>query len=455
MAGWIGDKLVQELSQGKEKLIHVPSNFGLYKEKSRIVKQVLAEYDPHLKAYSLDEAYMDLGPYLALKLTKGWSHEQIVQSLSQTEQEQSNKECEWTDSQAILASFSSSQCIETAREILQSMRQAVFSATGGLTCSAGLAPNFLLAKIASDKNKPNGQCLVGPDHESDVIPFLHPLPVRKVGGIGRVTEKILQAFGIQSVADMYQRRALVRFLFKPASAGNLLRASLGCSSRDGAKEDDNNEDEEETGQKGISRERTFQSGKPLTEIYAKLEDIAHLLAADMSAKNLQARTVTVKVKLHTFDVLSRSKSLARGVFVHEAADLVSLSTEILRGIRSDYTGSQFSVRLLGIRCTNFKTEGDLATGTFRVEDYFRSTPEKKPSKAQRSLDFFFSESKVGAASTGSEEKDEAEEKVVCPVCQQASFASNDNVGLNRHIDVCLGPSQPAKKKKRKLSDFWT
>ena len=115
---------------------------------------------------------------------------------------------------------------------------------------------------------------MGPDHESDVIPFLYPLPVRKVGGIGRVTEKTLQAFGIHTVQDMYQQRALVRFLFKPASAGSLLRASLGCSSRDGSMGDDN-EDEEETGQKGISRERTFQSGKPFSEINAKLEEIAH------------------------------------------------------------------------------------------------------------------------------------------------------------------------------------
>lgn len=137
-----------------------------------------------------------------------------------------------------------------------------------------MAFNHLLAKIASDRNKPNGQCLVGPDHDADVVPFLYPLPVRKVGGIGRVTEKILQAFGIHTVRDMYEQRGLVRFLFKTASAGHLLRASLGCSSRDGIVGDDN-EDDEETGQKGISRERTFQSGKPFSEINAKLEEIAN------------------------------------------------------------------------------------------------------------------------------------------------------------------------------------
>ena len=166
MAGWIGDKLVQELSNGKEKLIHVPSNFPLYKEKSRVVREVLAQYDPNLKAYSLDEAYMDLGPYLALKLSKGWSHEEISKAISSSSPDgEKATNLGWTDSQAILASYSPSLCLETASQVLESMRQAVCDATGGLTCSAGLAPNTLLAKIASDRNKPNGQCLVGPDHE--------------------------------------------------------------------------------------------------------------------------------------------------------------------------------------------------------------------------------------------------------------------------------------------------
>jgi len=70
MAGWIGDTLVRELSQGTERLVHVPPDFELYREKSRQVRQVLAEYDPQLRAYSLDEAYMDLGPYLAIRMTQ-------------------------------------------------------------------------------------------------------------------------------------------------------------------------------------------------------------------------------------------------------------------------------------------------------------------------------------------------------------------------------------------------
>ena len=92
------------------------------------------------------------------------------------------------------------------------MRQKVFEATGGLTCSAGLANNFMLSKIASDLNKPNGQCIVGPTNK-EILNFLRPMKVRKIGGIGRVTEKILNAFGIKTVQELYDHRTLVQFIF--------------------------------------------------------------------------------------------------------------------------------------------------------------------------------------------------------------------------------------------------
>jgi len=132
MAGWIGDKLVEELSEGREKLVHVPSNFPLYKEKSQIVRRVLADYDPQMRAYSLDEVYMDLAPYLSLKLTQRWSHEQISKALSERKAEEIAKESGWTESQAILATFSPSECLEEARQVLEAIRQAVCDATGGL-----------------------------------------------------------------------------------------------------------------------------------------------------------------------------------------------------------------------------------------------------------------------------------------------------------------------------------
>lgn len=64
------------------------------------------------------------------------------------------------------------------------MRARVFEATRGLTCSVGVAPNMMLAKIAADKNKPNGQYVVGATRD-EVMDFIADLPIRKVSVSGR------------------------------------------------------------------------------------------------------------------------------------------------------------------------------------------------------------------------------------------------------------------------------
>ena len=388
MAGHIGDALVKELSNGTEKLIHVKSDFALYKSKSAIVKQVLTEYDPNLKMYSLDEAFCDLAPYLVIKMTEmHLTHEEIRQRLiqraadaeekasidrkAQSPKDMSDADSPWSESMDVLASFRPGSCLAAAADVVKEMRQRVFEATGGLTCSAGLAPNFMLAKIASDYNKPNGQCVVASDHES-VTGFLYPQKCRKVPGIGRVCEKTLMAFGIQTVEALYRERALVRFLFKPATSSFLLRASLGCSSSNEKSSDDARAIH---GQKGISRERTFQAGQSWSEVISRLEDIAQLLSSDMEKKKLWARTITMKVKLHTFDVYSRARSMPRGVFLQKGKDLFEQAVEVLRELRSEFKGKSFSVRLLGIRCNNFKGEEDSAQ--VDISKFFESKPKER------------------------------------------------------------------------------
>jgi len=270
---------------GKKKLTHVPSNFALYTEKSHEMRQVLGEFDPSMKVYSLDEACVNIGVYVSLRL-QGKEHSDIVKLLTENQKSKdAGKTFEDTGEGSLidkpLASYPPHVVLEAVAEVVQEMRQRVFEATGGLTCSAGLAPNFMLAKIASDRNKPNGQLVVGPNHE-DVLEFLHPLSTRTVGGVGRVTEKMLHALGVASVRDLYEQRATVQVAFKPATANFLLRTSLGCSSHESQDDDD----DDSIGRKGINRERTFASGRSCSEINDNLETIARKLASDMLAKNL-------------------------------------------------------------------------------------------------------------------------------------------------------------------------
>jgi len=470
MAGWIGDKLVAELSGGKERLVHVDSDFDLYKKKSNDVKAVLTEYDPRLKMCSLDEAYMDFAPYLALKISEPeWDHDTISRVLGGVDPSGEGATVCTTgvrgvpvDPYEILSSLPERVCAAALARVVHEMRGRVRERTG-LTCSAGLAPNFLLAKIASDVRKPDGQYLVSPSHDA-VNYFLHPLPVRKVGGIGRVRDKILGAFGIKNVKDLYRERALVHLLFKEASASFLLRASVGCSSSDSGESDDGP-------QKGIGKERTFRAGQSWAETVSRLEDIALGLSEAMQKKELWARTVTVKAKLHTFDVVNRSRSVPRGVFLQSSQDLAAHATSILDEIRRDFGKEQFSLRLLGIRCTNFKDAQDgEETSIVKYLTKPRSATAAAAAQSQPSKNSPPSEKKyVDLTEESVPDPIETAGIVSCPVCQR-KFPADENDALNVHIDACLSggliretvheeslrheQSKVAGGKRRRITDFW-
>ena len=100
----------------------------------------------------------------------------------------------------------------------------------GLTCSAGIACNPMLAKICSDKNKPNGQfCL--PFNREAIIEFMKELPVRKIPFIGKVSEKILkEVFGINTGGDLYEKRGLLFSICTKKSSSSYVECSLGISS---------------------------------------------------------------------------------------------------------------------------------------------------------------------------------------------------------------------------------
>jgi len=135
-----------------------------------------------------------------------------------------------------------------------------------------------------------------------VLAFTSSLPVRKVPGIGKVTERILSGLGLNLARDLVSSAGLVVALFSEKASGALLRAGLGLG-RSGAPDEDAG-----AGRKGISVERTFRPlrGKgleaKLAEICAKLEDA-------MMDKGLRARHITVKMKGTDFVVRTKSKTL--------------------------------------------------------------------------------------------------------------------------------------------------
>lgn len=135
-------------------LIVVPGRMEVYKEASQNIRNVFERYTDKIEPLSLDEAYLDV-----------------------------------TNSDLYSGS---------ATLIAQQIREEIFTATG-LTASAGIAPLKFVAKIASDLNKPNGQCTIGPD---DVYNFLESLPLRKIPGVGKVTSEKLKNLGFETCGDI-------------------------------------------------------------------------------------------------------------------------------------------------------------------------------------------------------------------------------------------------------------
>ncbi|OMO73881.1 DNA-repair protein, UmuC-like protein [Corchorus capsularis] len=242
MPGFIARKLCPEL-------IFVPTDFKKYTHYSDLTRKVFQNYDPNFMLASLDEAYLDITEV---------SKERGI----------------------------------TGGEIAEELRSRVHEETG-LTCSAGVAPNRLLAKVCSDINKPNGQFVL-PNDCIAVMTFISSLPIRKIGGIGKVTENILRGvFGINTCEEMLQKGSFLCALFSPSTADFFLSVGLGLGGTDKP---------EARFRKSISSERTFSATQDATLLYQKLADIAEMLSADMQKEGLLGRTLTLKLKTASFEI---------------------------------------------------------------------------------------------------------------------------------------------------------
>lgn len=204
MPGFIGKKLCPDL-------VIVDHNGHKYKAASKIFKGILTDYDPDMESMGLDEASMDITRYL---MEKGLNHEEGIQKVG------------------------------------EEIRRRIFEATQ-LTCSAGIACNKMLAKISSDLNKPNGQTYLKPDKE-ELMKFMNNLSVRKIPGIGRMTEMTLASLGILKCADILEKAPEISIVFSEKTTYFLFRAALGIA------RNYHDEDDEDGIQKSISISSTFR-----------------------------------------------------------------------------------------------------------------------------------------------------------------------------------------------------
>lgn len=274
-------------------LVFVKPRFERYTEISKKIRKIFYEYTDLVEPLSLDEAYLDV-----------------------TQNKKGNP---------------------SATLLAQEIRKRIFEETG-LTASAGISINKIVAKIASDFNKPNGQKTVNPD---EVQPFLEFLEIRKFYGIGKVTTERMYQLGIFTGKDLKERS--LEFLEKHfgKSGTHYYYTVRGIH---------NSPVKPNRISKSVGAERTFNQNIS-SEIFMveRLESIANELERRLQKHKIAGKTVTLKIKYSDFTQQTRSKTLP--YFISDKALLLETAQELLYQEKL-----KESVRLLGISLTNLNTE---------------------------------------------------------------------------------------------------
>lgn len=289
MAGFVAMKLCPQL-------ICLPLNFDKYTSKAQEVRAILAEYDPRFESSSIDEAYLNITQYCQ-------DHQQGPE------------------------------------EVVEQMRAEVHEKTK-ITVSAGIAANARLAKICSNKNKPNGQFRVANDR-SVIMAFMRILPTRKINGIGRVWERELDAVGVKTCGDIYAYRAFIPRLFGEKAYHFLMSVYLGLG-----KTDIHPSDEYE--RKSVGTESTFHDMSDKEELRAKLRHTAEELEKDSVRVQSKGRVLVLKIKLSTYEVFTRQ--MQPPMAIYKADDLYKYAVPMLAKLEKEIQG--MTLRLMGLRLTH-------------------------------------------------------------------------------------------------------
>ncbi len=231
---------------------------------------------------------------------------------------------------------------EGGRVLARLIQKSIFEATG-LTCSIGVAPNKLLAKMASEFDKPNGISIVQP---GDLQTRIWPLPCRKIHGVGPKTEAKLQALGIATIGELAAQ--------EPAWLIGHFGRSYGAWLHEAAWGRDERPVVTESEPVSISRETTFERDLHAVHDRAALGAIftrlCEQVAADLQRKGYAGRTIGVKLRYADFRRVTREMTVA--LPTADAAQIRRIAGLCLK--RLDLTPR---LRLLGVRVGSLQAGG--------------------------------------------------------------------------------------------------
>jgi len=269
--------------------ILTPPRFSIYEGISQEIQRLLQNYTDRIEPIALDESFLDVSEYCRQNLVK-------------------------------------------AGLVAHQLRRQIFRETG-LTASAGVAPNKLVAKIASGHKKPDGLTVVAPEQVAD---FLSPLPIGELWGVGPVTEKRFQHLGIATIGDLANYSAVKLMQQIGAWAPYWQQLARGLDERPV-------ETQRET--RSISTEHTFENDITDSDFLRQVLESQLLdLQRRLTESQLRARTIVLKLRFADFTTITRS---------HSQSDYSSQMEFLKQAVR--LLNNQLPlppVRLIGLGVTN-------------------------------------------------------------------------------------------------------
>jgi DNA polymerase IV (DinB-like DNA polymerase) len=270
--------------------IFLPPDFPLYARISLEIMNILRSFGYRFEQVSIDEAFLDVSP---------------------------------------VDSFSSA-------ELLAGQIKTMLQTTMGLSCSVGVAQSKIVAKIASEFNKPDGLTIVEPEK---VGAFLAPMPVRKIPGIGKKSELELHELGIRSIGDLAVHD--VHHLIARFGRGGiwLHNVALGI---------DESEVKERVEMKSVSKETTFETDTDDPQIlFLTMNTLIEEVHRNIIGEEIRFKTLTVKVRYEGFETKTKAKT-----FLHFTDSVSSLRDNAQVLLRSLCGNAR--IRLIGLRVSSFE-----------------------------------------------------------------------------------------------------
>ncbi len=271
--------------------VYLPPNYPLYIKVSNEIMAIARKYADKFEQWGIDEAFLDVT--------------------------------------AKVKSYAEAEAL--AKQIKQEIREKE-----QLTCSIGVGPNKLAAKVASDYQKPDGLTIV---KDGEVEQFLAPLPVRRLLWVGRKTEEKLKTLGINTIGDLarYDPTVLTETFGMMGTQMHLMARGI-----------DRSKVEERTEVKSISHETTFEEDTDDADTVLKaLNALSEEVCREALAQHLFFKTVTIKVRYDNFETHTRSKTLP--FMTSRMQDLKKTAKDLLQF----YLRRDRKIRLIGVRVSSF------------------------------------------------------------------------------------------------------